>query len=601
MNQTRPKTRVIYIEALGRSIFSYSLEDIRLQLSTRSATLDTRSIEQRLDRPEPVPTKTSGLPTYAESFTKGLEHDRSTGLVARPKEYRLLIESQPAGQVPLPPTPPRYITRRSLWRSQKARTDNAGQGAGLRSWETYGIFLSANFSRVDLPPHPCIGSHELTAEMAEVYAQALLRDLPFAAMQENICSGASDAERRRIDAMVTQLNQLTWFGTTDPTRHRQRGPASRQTVFRGLTPGDSIGPYLSQFLLVGNRRLDDQSSGGSLPKDGRLHFGAISIDQRVRHATPGDDHMTEWEEWLDIQNGADLRNLESYQPTADPDTPARRFLTTPRDLATHVHQDALYEPYLNACLLLLSYEATRAPRTSVPKLREGTIDGPRLLSLITEVATEALQTVRFQKFSTHRRARPEAIAARIEKASQLSPRIPGLQSMVETLHSIGILEGIKSRTEELNGTDRGTYLLPMAFCEGSPMHPGYGSSHATVAGACVTLLKAFFDPSQPLDAGAGGPGRAYVANRDGSTLLAVDVEDSQGEATQLTVGGELDKLASNLSAGRSWAGLQTFSDSFESIRLGESIALDLIARKKESFGPAFSCTIPLFDGGLHKI
>ena len=39
----------------------------------------------------------------------------------------------------------------------------------------------------------------------------------------------------------------------------------------------------------------------------------------------------------------------------------------------------------------------------------------------------------------------------------------------------------------------GTYLLPIAFPEGSPTHPSYGGGHATVAGACVTALKAFFD------------------------------------------------------------------------------------------------------------
>lgn len=41
----------------------------------------------------------------------------------------------------------------------------------------------------------------------------------------------------------------------------------------------------------------------------------------------------------------------------------------------------------------------------------------------------------------------------------------------------------------------GTYFLPMAFPEGSPTHPSYGSGHATVAGACTTILKAFFDES----------------------------------------------------------------------------------------------------------
>jgi hypothetical protein len=36
----------------------------------------------------------------------------------------------------------------------------------------------------------------------------------------------------------------------------------------------------------------------------------------------------------------------------------------------------------------------------------------------------------------------------------------------------------------------GSFLLPMAFPEGSPTHPSYGAGHATVAGACVTILKA---------------------------------------------------------------------------------------------------------------
>ena len=47
-------------------------------------------------------------------------------------------------------------------------------------------------------------------------------------------------------------------------------------------------------------------------------------------------------------------------------------------------------------------------------------------------------------------------------------------------------------------TSKKTHFLPMAFAEGSPMHPAYGAGHATVAGACVTILKAFFDTSAVL-------------------------------------------------------------------------------------------------------
>ena len=39
----------------------------------------------------------------------------------------------------------------------------------------------------------------------------------------------------------------------------------------------------------------------------------------------------------------------------------------------------------------------------------------------------------------------------------------------------------------------GSYLLPMAYPEGCPTHPAYPAGHATIAGACTTVLKAFFN------------------------------------------------------------------------------------------------------------
>ena len=36
-----------------------------------------------------------------------------------------------------------------------------------------------------------------------------------------------------------------------------------------------------------------------------------------------------------------------------------------------------------------------------------------------------------------------------------------------------------------------TYLLGLTYPEGSPLHPSYPSGHATLAGACITVIKAF--------------------------------------------------------------------------------------------------------------
>ncbi len=72
-----------------------------------------------------------------------------------------------------------------------------------------------------------------------------------------------------------------------------------------------------------------------------------------------------------------------------------------------------------------------------------------------------------------------------------------------------------------------TALLPMAFPEGSPMHPAYGAGHATVAGACVTILKAFFDTSAVLAQTSAG---AITFKRQGSgdTPIAFQSPDLPG-------------------------------------------------------------------------
>jgi hypothetical protein len=138
----------------------------------------------------------------------------------------------------------------------------------------------------------------------------------------------------------------------------------------------------------------------------------------------------------------------------------------------------------------------------------------------------------------------------------------------------------------------------MAFPEGSPMHPAYGAGHATVAGACVTILKAFFDTGWrlPFRAEDGSP-FAYEADssNNGNSLKQVPLD------APLTVGGELNKLASNISIGRNWAGVHYFTDYIESIRLGERISLGVLEEQKLTYGENFSMTVPLFEGGTVRI
>ena len=66
----------------------------------------------------------------------------------------------------------------------------ANEGKEVRAWESQGAghtydLEGPDAQAVTMPPAPVLGSEELTAEMAEVYSQALLRDVPFNAMMDS--------------------------------------------------------------------------------------------------------------------------------------------------------------------------------------------------------------------------------------------------------------------------------------------------------------------------------------------------------------------------------------------------------------------------------
>lgn len=562
------------------------------------------------------------VPSYLASFTKGMPHDHKTGLVSNHEDFQNLVKGIDSGDPrdfkDTTLGPEGYTPGSPNWWSTKAKYANSGNGAGLRAWESQGAgntydLEGPDAQAVTMPPAPAVGSDELTAEMGEVYAQALLRDVPFTKIVdgtgtvEAVCADCKTDIR--ASEICTLLNTLPWFKPADnccdltpEEASRKRSNLNGQTIFRGITPGDTTGPYISQFLLAGNGGINGNDNVNS-PEDGLITYGAITIDQRVRFAKPCVDYMTTWHDWIDVQQAASLGGLEDYDNNPQP----RRFITTPRDIATYVHYDALYEAYLNACLIMLGNGIPFDP--GIPFQGNDYNDhqqgfahfgGPHILSLLTEVATRALKAVRFQKFNVHRRMRPEVLAARLAKHTEPDVGVPEIKKMVTDLQPI--LNLIAARNPGDGHFADKNYLLPMAFCEGSPMHPAYGAGHATVAGACVTILKAFFDHKHPLAlAVKGDASQAFVPKEDGSALISVPVIDENCNPATLTVEGELNKLASNISIGRDWAGVHYFTDYIESIRMGEQIAIGILEEQKLTYSENFSMTVPLFDGGSIRI
>lgn len=565
-------------------------------------------LRYRFDEPD---TNRGGKASHLASYTKGLAHHHKDGLICEPDDYQAFVRGIDSGDTrdfqdtPLGPkgtTVDQPVEWKSLY-TQQFETDDSS--IDVRAWESAGAGLTFDLEGPDaqslsMPPAPTLDSAELIAEMAEVYEMALLRDVPFVDF-------ATDS---KVAAAIERLNNLDWFQgsklsaaeeANPEAQARRRGLITPQNAFRGTSFGDTEGPYISQFLCRGTPELGNDRDG---VLDGLVAYGAMTFTNKVRVATPGRDYMTSWEWWLDVQNGADLRGKETYENNPE----KYRFISTPRDLATYVHYDALYQAYLNACLAMMAIGVPFDP--GIPFQTKDRLDhqqgfahfgGPHILSLVTEVATRALKAVRFQKFNVHRRLRPEAMAGRIHqwRSTQLPSLTPVSQlsnHISDTLHHVA--QHNQAQNEFYHAAlghcghefdAQSTYLLPMAFAEGSPMHPSYGAGHATVAGACVTILKAFFDHGYVLP-------EPYVVSRDGSQLESV-----QNQSLQLTVEGELNKLAANISIGRDWAGVHYFTDYYESARMGEQIALGILEEQKLTYGENFSMTVPLFDGGCVRI
>ena len=572
------------------------------------------------DIPDVTDPRHGNTPAYIGNFTKCLPHD-ADGFLIDPVDYDNWVRAIDSGDPrdfrrlrigpgpfaadgdfqytdPLDPnSPPIHV-----W------THNypAGQEPGVRAWESQGAGSTYDLEGPDaqavtMPPCPSLDSQELIAEMAEVYWMAVCRDIAFNAW----------AGHASISAARESLKRLWWFradrsdrldGVTDrlPSSLARRrilsedgvAPVPFAQLFRGVTPGEQLGPYISQFLLIGNTGI----AGAQAITDGQIAYGAIRADQRVRVASD-DNYMQTWDEWLDVQNGADVRGRENYDASY-------RFISRPRDMATYVHYDALYESYLNACLILLGLGAPfdqglPFQRADYKDKQQGfaQFGGPHILTLVTEVATRALKAVRYQKFNVHRRLRPEAVAGwmyqRRNSNNTIRDRLAVLANM-EAAYAGSSQVG--NAVENVNNNTPDNWLLPMAFPEGSPTHPSYGAGHATVAGACVTILKAWFDHGWELK--SGGARIVFEADTDGANLN--DVSGSYPDDT-LTIEGELNKLAGNISIGRDWAGVHYYTDYYESWRMGEQIALGILEEQKLCYGENFSLTVPLFDGTTIRI
>jgi hypothetical protein len=410
-----------------------------------------------------------------------------------------------------------------------------------------------------IPPAPSVTSNITAAESVEHYWAAVLRDVPFDEYPTNSLAAQAVADMNRLSFLNGGQNFEYPF------------PVTPGNLFRGqFVPGDGNvqGPYISQFMVQ------------------PTSFGAQPLNQQYQTflGGSGSEFMTSVSDYQQIQNGGASVGQLAFDPTS-------RYIRNGRDLAAYTHVDVLYQAYFTAFLVLGGIGAPPNPGNPYIGSRTekafGTLGGPDGAATLAEMATRALKGAWFHKWIKDLRMRPEEYGALVH--ANLTKSTPAPQA-ARALHK----DVLNSAVLPIIQQAYGNFLLPQAFPEGSPTHPCYPTGHGTVGGACITVLKFFFDGSQKIRPLLTHAGRDVVLpSTDGLSLDAYTGADRDN----LDIDGELNKLAYNISFGHGiHAGIHFRSSSYWSILLGEQIALSVLRDRARSYNEPFTISITKFDG-----
>jgi hypothetical protein len=395
-----------------------------------------------------------------------------------------------------------------------------------------------------VPAPPAFASPTWGTELAELYWCSLLRDVAFTDYQSSPIAAAA----------CTELTSMPhYYGPRDA-----QGKVTPALLFRGIYPGETLGPYISQLIITPTA------------------FGAAPLANTFFTYKPGIEYMLDPGTFFDVQTGISTGLNDQIDPTP-------RYLHDGRGLAAWTHVDVLFQAYFTAFLVMNTLGVPLNPGNpylgSTNQNGFDTLGGPDISATIGEVAARVLDNVWYQKWVVHLRPRPESSGgiAYLQKTGQGGTVQAHLHP--NFLNS----QALKASFNQFN-----SYFLAQPFPEGSPSHPAYPTGHGTVAGACITILKFFFDGNFVIP-------NPVVPSPDGLSLVPYTGLD----AGQLTINGELHKLAHNITFGHGIHGsIHWRSDSDSSIQLGEAFALSFLQDKIRTYNERFTINITKLDGTI---
>tara|TARA_Y100000389_G_C17446160_1_gene511740 strand:+ start:408 stop:2036 length:1629 start_codon:yes stop_codon:yes gene_type:complete len=376
-------------------------------------------------------------------------------------------------------------------------------------------------------------------EMAEVYSSVVLRDVSFADI-------AAESAADNVPAHLAALNK---FNDKTLAPVDSAGAITGQTWSRGNCEGETKGPYVSQLLYK------------------PFKYGNLDVEQKYNveldpEAVPTMAH------WLKLQDG---ENPLSVSVDAN-----KQYVWNPRVMGSIVHSDPLFQFYYNAALICFQNGIGPTGVMSTKSSSWVSGGGPDVFASVSHVALGALRCAWQCKYNHSLKIRPEVYAQRLELIKTnpaLVPQVPGLsqlKTLCDNFPEMMDLAKVKNNNQNI--------LLNNLFPEGSPTHPSHPAGHAVVAWACITVLKTMLDTHNPDGTLKAWPVQA-VESLDGTSLTNYTGAD----AGMMTVNGELNKLANNVSIGRDFAGVHYRADATYGCDIGEQYAISYMVDKAKEY------------------
>ena len=522
--------------------------------------------------------------------------------------------------------------------------------------DPYSIFdtsLIGNFaSSFSIPtPHP-LTSPEAGAELVELYAMSLLRDVDIRYFQPIKQGPIADIgppydifNSSFVNGILSALNQpniKNYMGAPLDSS----GNITLSNIFRGNTEGDKYGPYISQFLyynvgmgscfyrqmyrcysnqrleyLYGRKYRPPNSDNNDYPITApQYYFSPNNSDYGYIYSGSPWIYNNDYSRGLTgfvntwnggsnsiISGGTPYAPFSSLNPNDIPQTITPvRYISTLRDGAFYVLRDQIWQPFFTAATILLG--CPRYDNTQPESVSRTSFGVPIGFQVDGRVGQKFINLGPVDLFALLSMAGKNSMnACWLWKWTLMYPRPEEMAYQVHIKKKTGL--GIDFSSNILNcsiltdvsNCNSGNFVLPQAYINGSPNHPSYPSGHATYAGAMATILKAWFNCDSSMNAYVSDCLRTTTSQGGQITEPIQTQYYADNSNNLLKIEHEIDKLASNTAILRNVGGVHYRQDSNSGLKLGEDVAIKTLENWVQNYYNNIIFRFRLRDGTIYEV